>query len=65
MKILNKSARLICFNTKKGRIDLVPGEITENKEFGALKGSDKIFDHYLENGDLKEVKATKKDGKKA
>lgn len=64
MKILNTSNRLICVNTAKGRIDLIPGVVTDNKRFDKLKGNDKIFDHYLKEGIFKVVKTESKESKK-
>jgi len=61
MKIINKSARLICFQTKEGRVDVLPGVVTDDKRLDKLNGKDKIFDHYLEEGIIKEVKSGKKD----
>jgi hypothetical protein len=55
MKIINKTKRLICIQTKEGRVDVLPGVITDNKSLDKLKGKNKIFDFYLENGDFKEV----------
>ena len=59
MKVINTSARLLCFNVKKRRIDVLPGVVTDNKDLDKLKGNDKIFDHYLSEGILKEVKGKK------
>ena len=62
MKVLNKGKNLLCFQTKDGRVDVLPGMVTTDDRLDALKGKDKIFDHYLDEEILKEVKA---DGKKA
>jgi len=59
MKIINKTKRLICIQTKEGRVDVLPGVITDNKSLDKLKGKNKIFDHYLESGDFKEVGGSK------
>jgi hypothetical protein len=59
MKIINKTARLICIQTKEGRVDVLPGVITDNKILDKLKGKNQILDYYLENGDFKEVGGSK------
>ena len=66
MKVINTSARLICVQTKKGRVDILPGVVTDNKNLDKLKGNDKVFDYYLKEGILKVVKggAKKADVKK-
>ena len=55
MKIINKTKRLICIQTKDGRVDVLPGVITDNKSLDKEKGKNKIFDYYLETEDFKEV----------
>jgi len=60
MKIINKTSRLICIQTKEGRVDVLPGVITDNKSLDKLKGKDKIFDHYLETEAFKEVGGSSK-----
>ena len=60
MKVINTSKRLLCVQTKKGRVDILPGVVTDNKNLDKLKGKDKIFDHYLKEGILKVVKGNKK-----
>jgi len=64
MKIINKSARLLCFQTGKGRVDVLPGVVTVDERLDALKGKDKIFDHYLKEGIIKEVTAEDEGEKK-
>ena len=60
MRIINKGKCLLCFNTKEGRVDVLPAVVTDDKRLDSLKGKDKIFDHYLEKEVLKEVKAEAK-----
>lgn len=66
MKVTNKSARLLCFQTSKGRVEVLPGVVTDDERLDALKGKDKIFDHYLKEEIIREVKneATKSGGEK-
>ena len=46
MKVINKSARLLCFQTSEGRVEVLPGVVTDDKRLDSLKG-EKIFDHYI------------------
>lgn len=55
MKVMNKSKRLLCFQTEKGRVEVLPGVVTDDKRLDALKGKDKIFDHYVKEEIIKEV----------
>lgn len=55
MKVLNTSARLICVQTGKSRVDIIPGVVTDNADLDKVKGKNKVFDHYLEEGILKVV----------
>ena len=53
---MNKSARLICVQTSEGRVDILPGVVTDDKRLDKEKGKNKVFDHYLKEEVLKEVK---------
>ena len=55
MTITNTSARLLCFQTKEGRVEVLPGVVTTDKRLDSLKGKNKIFDHYLKEEIIKEV----------
>ena len=55
MKVINKSARLLCFQTGKGRVDVLPGVVTNDERLDSLKGKYKIFDHYLKEEVIREV----------
>jgi len=59
MLIENNSKRLICLQTKEGRVDLLPGVATDDARIDSLK-DDKVFNALLDAGDLKEAKAEKK-----
>lgn len=56
MKVINKSARLLCFQTSKGRVEVLPGVVTDDERLDSLKGKNKIFDHYLKEEIIREVK---------
>jgi len=56
MKVINKSARLLCFQTSEGRVEVLPGVVTDDKRLDSLKGKDKIFDHYIKEEIIREVK---------
>jgi len=61
MKVSNLSKRLICIQTADGRVDIIPGVVTDDKRLDTVKG-EKIFKHYLDEGILKEVaKQTEKE----
>jgi len=64
MKVQNKSKRLICLQTKEGRVDLLPNEVTEDIRIKSVQ-NEKVFKALVEAGDLKEVKskATPQKGK--
>ena len=56
MKVSNLGKSLLCINTKAGRVDILPGVVTDDERLDGEKGKNKIFDHYLKAEVLKEVK---------
>ena len=56
MKIENKSKRLICLQTGKGRVDLLPGKVTDDIRIDSVK-NEKVFKALVEAGDIAEAKA--------
>lgn len=65
MNVQNKTKRLICIMTLGGRVDIIPGVITNSDLLDGEKGKNKIFDHYLSEGELKEVTGSAKGAKGA
>lgn len=59
MRVQNKSKRLICLQTKEGRVDLLPNEITEDSRINSVK-NEKVFKALVEAGDIAEAKAEPK-----
>ena len=59
MNIENKSKRLICLQTKKGRVDLLPNAVTEDDRIDLVK-DEKVFKALIKAGDLAEAKAEAK-----
>lgn len=54
MKVKNKSKRLICLQTKEGRVDLLPNAITDDSRIDSVKDN-KVFKALLESEDIVEV----------
>ena len=57
MNVENKSKRLICLQTVKGRVDLLPGAITDDDRIDLVK-NEKVFKALVKAGDLAEAKAS-------
>ncbi len=55
MNIKNNSKRLICLQTKKGRVDLLPNAVTEDDRIDLVK-DEKVFKALIKAGDLAEAK---------
>ena len=63
MKVLNTTAKMICMQTKGGRVDIMPAVVTDNDNLDDLEGNDKVFDFMLAEGQLKKVSSTGKEDK--
>ena len=59
MKVNNKSSRLICIQTEKGRVDLIPSEITEDYRLDSVK-NEKVFQALIKAGDIEVVEEKSK-----
>jgi len=55
MNVENKSKRLICLQTTKGRVDLLPGQVTEDDRIDLVK-NEEVFKALVKAGDLAEAK---------
>ena len=64
MKVNNKSSRLICIQTEKGRVDLIPSEITEDYRLDSVK-NEKVFQALIKAGDIEVVEEKSKAKEKA
>ena len=54
MKVNNKSSRLICIQTEKGRVDLIPSKITEDDRLDSVK-NEKVFQALIKAEDIEVV----------
>lgn len=64
MKVNNKSSRLICIQTEKGRVDLIPSEITEDDRLDSVK-NEKVFQALIKAEDIEVVEEKSKAKEKA
>lgn len=56
MRVKNTSKRLICLQTKGGRVDLLPNAVTDDTRLDSVKG-EKVVKALFESGDLEIAKA--------
>ena len=63
MRIKNKSKRLICLQTKKGRVDLLPDAVTDDDRIDSVK-NEKVVKALFAAGDLEVAKETPPEDKK-
>jgi len=56
MKVKNNSKRMICLQTGKGRIDLLPTKAVDDDRLDLVK-DEKVFKAMVKAGDLEIVKA--------
>lgn len=56
MKVQNNSKRMICLQTGKGRIDLLPTKAIDDDRLDLVK-DDKVFKAMVKAGDLEIVKS--------
>ena len=59
MKVNNKSSRLICIQTEKGRVDLIPSKITEDDRLDSVK-NEKVFQALIKAEDIEVVEEKSK-----
>ena len=64
MKVNNKSSRLICIQTEKGRVDLIPSKITEDNRLDSVK-NEKVFQALIKAEDIEVVEEKSKAKEKA
>ena len=64
MKVNNKSSRLICIQTEKGRVDLIPSEITEDYRLDSVK-NEKVFQALIKAEDIEVVEEKSKSKSKS
>lgn len=64
MRVKNKSSRLICIQTEKGRVDLIPSKITEDDRLDSVK-DEKVFKALIKAEDIEVVEKKAKSKEKA
>lgn len=63
MRVENKSKRLICLQTNKGRVDLLPNVATDDARIDSVKNN-KVFKALMKSGDLSIAEAKEEAPKK-